>query len=92
MKIKLKRSGGLTGKLMSAQFDFELTKPEWDDLVEAIKKDKNPAVKKTRDAFGYTLEANDDEKTAVSINPSVIPEKYHAIFQKLFDGLSAQGK
>ena len=86
MEIKLTQSGGLAGKKMEAIVNSKLSEKEWDALLEAVAK-KPEKAGKAKDAFSYTLEKSDGDKTIKVIDIQAIPEIYNDLFKKIFDEL-----
>ena len=86
MQIRLTQSGGLAGKKMTALVNVLLTEKQWNLLIAAVKSNgaKNS---KSKDAFTYTLQKNEEEETKKSIDISAIPDAYNDLFKKLFEGL-----
>lgn len=73
---------------MAASAVWTFSAKEWDELMDAIKRGK--ANTKMRDAFHYSIQKNDDEKTEVPVSIQNIPPKFSAIFKKLFDNMKVE--
>ena len=86
-KIKLIKTGGLVGTHMSASAAWQFSGGDWNELVNAIKRDSSPT--KARDNFHYAIQQDGDEKTRVPVSIQSIPEKFTGIFKELFDNMKA---
>ena len=90
MKIKLTKSGGLTGKNLSAEVDWKLTKAEWESLAKSISTQSPKVSKRVKDSFSYQLEVAGKDGKPILFNPNLVPEEYKNLFQALFDGLKGE--
>ena len=88
MTIKLIKSGGFIGKKMSASTAWNFSTKEWDELVDAIKRQEGAA--KTKDAFHYALQQDEDESSRVPVSIQNIPTKFSTVFKALFDNMKAE--
>jgi hypothetical protein len=86
--IKLIKSGGFVAGKMSASTEWKFSAGEWDELVEAIKREEGKT--KSRDAFHYSIQKNEDEKSRVPVSIQTIPPKFSAVFKELFDKMKAE--
>ena len=86
MEIKLTQSGGFADKKMEAIVNSKLSEKEWDALLKAVaKKPENDG--KAKDAFSYTIQKNQEDKTKMAIDIQAIPEIHNDLFKKIFDEL-----
>jgi hypothetical protein len=88
VKLKLIQSGGVVGKTMVAEANCKLKEKDLEALMNTVKKPKTRG--KAKDAHSYVLQKGDDDKTAVSIDISAIPESHTDLFKKLFENLRPQ--
>ena len=86
--IKLIKSGGFVGNKMSASTAWKFSAGEWEELVDAIKREEGKT--KAKDAFHYSIQKNDDENSRVPVNIQTIPDKFNGIFKELFDNMRAE--
>ena len=89
MKIKLIQSGGIAGKKMTASVSSKLNEKDWDELVALLKKEA-PATRAVKDGQHYVLQNEEDANSKTVINIQSIPEKYNALFKKLFENLKVE--
>ncbi|HXR80087.1 MAG TPA: hypothetical protein VN763_04170, partial [Saprospiraceae bacterium] len=90
MKLRLNRSGGLTGKLMQAEVEWELSEKEYQALVSAVRIEKPSSLKKKKDAFTYSLEKIGTKSTNTVIDPGKVPSQYDSLFKALFESLKVE--
>ena len=86
MLVKLIKTGGILGKTMSSSQEWEFSEKEWDELIDAVEKEKTS--KRIPDATNYALQKGDGNEIKVDI--STVPAKYQAFFKKLFEGLKTE--
>jgi hypothetical protein len=88
VKLKLIQSGGIAGKTMVAEANCKLKEKELAELMKTVKSQRSRG--KAKDAESYVLQKSDDDKTAVKIDLSAIPETHNELFKKLFENLRPQ--
>jgi hypothetical protein len=87
MKLRLSRSGGLTGKIMQGEVKCELTEKDYQHLVSSIRIAETSSLRKKKDAFTYTLEKVGTKPASTVIDPEKVPPAYDPIFKALFESL-----
>jgi hypothetical protein len=87
MKLRLNRSGGLTGKLMQAEVEWELSEKDYQKLVSTVRIVKPSSLKKKKDVFTYTLDKIGAKETSTVIDPGKVPSQYDSLFKALFESL-----
>jgi len=87
VNIKLIKSGGPVGNKMSATAAWKFSDVEWQELVNAIRRDDGPT--KSRDAFHYSIQKGEDADSRVPVSIQHIPEKFNAVFKELLDGMKS---
>jgi hypothetical protein len=87
MKVKLIRSGGLSGKIMHAEVEWTLPGKEYEELISTIRVGKTLPMKRKKDAFTYTLQKKGGKEVMTPIDPGKIPAQYYPLFKELFESL-----
>jgi hypothetical protein len=90
MKIVLNRTGGLSGKTMSAEAEWKQSRKEFEKLLTTIRRKKIPLKDRKADSYTYTLEISGAEDSSTVIDPNKIPAEYHAFFKTMFESLKAK--